>query len=38
MLVPNPVLVLMVLRMLISLCFNGISGVLSDGFVGILVK
>ena len=38
MLVPNPDLVLMVLRVLISLFLMELVGFLSDGFVGILVK
>ena len=38
MLVPNPDLVFIVFRMLMSFVFDGISGVLSNGFVGILIK
>ena len=39
MLVPSPDLVLIFLRMVMSLfVFNGVGGVLTDNFIGILVK
>ena len=38
MLVPNPDLVFIVFKMLMSLFFDGIGGVLSNGFISTLIK
>ena len=38
MLVPNPVLVFITFKNIIEFVFNGVGGVLSDNFIGTLVK
>ena len=38
MLVPSPDLAFIFLRMLMSSFFNGVGGVLTDNFIGILIE